>query len=140
MLASATDSQLPSKKDRTLGDYISREKFDSVYSNCSKTYTGMIGAFTQLNNLLGAVADGGEELLMEFAAGNLDDLEDCEKDSLESVNRVEELCKGLDDAPDKEAEQDMCSELAVLETESRERLLYLVARKVNCVLHELEWR
>jgi len=148
-IKSASPTATTTLKDRFLGDYVSREKFDTVYNGCLKTYEGMQAAFTQLNALLAGVAEGGEELLMEFAAGNLDDLEDCEKDSLEACNRVEDVVSDVERgisplfssrtqslilgclAPDKDAEADTFAELAVLETESRERLLYLVARKVS---------
>ena len=125
----ASSSTNTSAKDRFLSDYISKDRFETIRDNCAKVYDSMQDAFLQLNQILASVGAGAEDLLVDFASNNLDDLEDCEKDSIEACSRVESVVALIDKTPDQDAQADLFSELSVLEQESRERLLYLVARK-----------
>lgn len=76
---------------------------------------------------------GAAHLRSEFEADNLDDLSDCLKDSEEAHSRTQALVSTLDEVrakdQDDEHQADIFAELALLEREFRERILYLVARK-----------
>jgi autophagy-related protein 11 len=132
---SSSAHQLPTFKERYLSIYVHKAKIDTVKDGCSKVYADLQERFGLLKEVLAGVAEGTETLLADFQADNLDDLEYCEKDSLAAKERVDAVGRAMQllGAQDDEAFADGFAELVILETEFRERILYLVARKVDDV-------
>lgn len=85
--------------------------------------------FAQLHALLEDVHAGALHLRSEYDSDNLDDLVDCSRDSEEAHVRTMSLVDTVAATDDEEHRADIFAELALLERECRERILYLVARK-----------
>lgn len=138
---------------RWLSDYVSKDKIAIVKDQCGSAYRKRIqqlqmpvsfsdaqtqpvaptddvqSKFTHLHTLLEEVHAGASHLRSEYESDNLDDLADCSRDSEEAHQRTKSLVDALANVDDEEHQADIFAELALLEREFRERILYLVARK-----------
>lgn len=91
--------------------------------------------------MLDQVCEEAAHLRSEYTDDNLDDLSDCLRDSEHSHQRTSELVEALQHNDNPEHQADIFAELALLEREFRERILYLVARKnaaTRTLLHFLQ--
>lgn len=131
-------------KDRVLADSLSLDKLRTITQGCEKVYTEMKAKSSELTTLFRGVAIESSELDKEHAQENVDDLADCQRDAQEAYARVFELValiqnrvhtrsSPISDPPSDRDLREMLQELQFLETDSRERVLYLVARRnANC--------
>ena len=117
-------------RDRSLSDFVSREKMDKVVGDCRRTLDTLAGRNVELEALLADVRAGTEQLKDEerAPASNLDDLDECEKDARESHERlVELLAAGHGGGGTTEDAE----EIAGINEDTVDRLGYLVERRVG---------
>ena len=117
-------------RDRSLSDFVSREKMDKVVGDCRRTLDSLAARNLELEALLAEVKAGTEQLKDEERASNLDDLDECEKDAKESHDRLVEL---LAAGHNQEGTTEDAEEIAGITEDTVDRLGYLVERRVGAL-------
>ncbi|KAG0148148.1 hypothetical protein CROQUDRAFT_430972 [Cronartium quercuum f. sp. fusiforme G11] len=121
-------------KSKFMGDYVMEDRITQIRDRCLKVYDELCLGFKRIRASSREVDDGAITLRSELAGPDcdLEDLDLLEKDAEEGFQRIEEVIFQIPQFTEEEQDAllESFAELFILDDDSRERIAFLVERKV----------
>jgi hypothetical protein len=128
-----SSSQSSQEKQRYLGDYVSAEKMMAVRDGCAKILVELTTKSDFLQSTLDQVLLNTEQVEqdLQLTSQDLQDLQACQQDAEQGHSRIEELVRAGQHMSDSGLLAQCFEELSVCDAEHRDRIRFLIERKVN---------